>query len=144
MNNVELIGNIIDKLKQLKEENSPEYIELYDLVLNRLTNFTELEAEQNNILLDLWDKGLVPTRLMCERLDLDYNKEVERMFLEVTKELADTSDQYLKACETIAKMHNAAMGETIGPKRGVVEDIEDLKAERDRLAKELEEIKGKS
>jgi hypothetical protein len=41
-------------------------------------------------------------------------------------------------------MHNAAMGETIGPKRGVVEDIEDLKAERDRLAKELEEIKGKS
>lgn len=36
-------------------------------------------------------------------------------------------------CQTLAKMHAAAVGYVGGPNRGVVEDIEDLKAEHDRL-----------
>lgn len=39
---------------------------------------------------------------------------------------------YLQACQTIALMHEAAMGKKgFGPKRGVVEDVEDLRKERD-------------
>lgn len=38
-----------------------------------------------------------------------------------------------KACELVAKMHAAAMGRICGPARGVVEDVEDLRKERDAL-----------
>lgn len=34
---------------------------------------------------------------------------------------------YESACQTIAKMHEAAVGEVTGPKRGVIEDVEDLR-----------------
>jgi hypothetical protein len=36
---------------------------------------------------------------------------------------------YEGACQTIARMHEAAMGEVCGPNRGVVEDVADLRAE---------------
>ena len=42
------------------------------------------------------------------------------------------------ASTIIAEMHYAAMGEVIGPKRGVVEDIADLKAECDALRHALD------
>jgi hypothetical protein len=41
---------------------------------------------------------------------------------------------YEQACRTIAAMHEAAVGEIRGPRRGVVEDVADLRDERDRLA----------
>ena len=44
---------------------------------------------------------------------------------------------YLGACQTIAAMHAAAVGGVQGPKRGVVEDVEDLRAERDQLAEKI-------
>lgn len=36
-------------------------------------------------------------------------------------------------CKLVAEMHAAAVGYVGGPNRGVVEDVADLKAERDRL-----------
>lgn len=46
--------------------------------------------------------------------------------------------EYEEACATIAKMHGAAVGKYgDGPKRGVVEDVEDLRAERDALAAQV-------
>lgn len=53
--------------------------------------------------------------------------EIER----IEAELEHTKEDYLNACATIANMHCAAVGEVTGPKRGVVEDIEDLRLERD-------------
>ncbi len=42
---------------------------------------------------------------------------------------------HLSACELIAEMHGAAVGEFgDAPKRGVLEDVQDLRADRDRLA----------
>ena len=39
---------------------------------------------------------------------------------------------YHGACKTIAAMHGAATGEPgSGPRRGIVEDVEDLRTERD-------------
>ena len=55
--------------------------------------------------------------------------EIER----IEDELEHTKADYLNACETIANMHCAAVGEVTGPKRGVVDDIEDLRLERDAI-----------
>ncbi|MBE4783942.1 hypothetical protein [Streptomyces caniscabiei] len=40
---------------------------------------------------------------------------------------------YLSACATIAAMHKAAVGEVRGPARGVVEDVEDVRAGIERV-----------
>lgn len=45
-----------------------------------------------------------------------------------SRELAAVREAHQGACETIAQMHKAAVGETRGPIRGVVEDVEDLRA----------------
>jgi vacuolar-type H+-ATPase subunit I/STV1 len=50
-------------------------------------------------------------------------------------------EDYQRACRTVASMHLAAMGEVVGPNRGVVEDIADLKAERDRLQSECDRLR---
>jgi len=44
---------------------------------------------------------------------------------------------YIAACELVAKMHAAAIGEVRGPIRGVVEDVEDLRARYLRLSEVL-------
>lgn len=47
-------------------------------------------------------------------------------------ELQETADNlkhdYMRACQTLAHMHAAAVGEVRGPDRGVVEDVADLRA----------------
>lgn len=56
----------------------------------------------------------------------------------VTAELDAAQERYMKACGLVAQMHMAAMGQTIGPKRGVVEDVADVRAERDALRADAE------
>lgn len=48
---------------------------------------------------------------------------------------------YEGACKMIADMHSAAMGEVTGPRRGVVEDVADLRAEVEKLRDVLREIR---
>ena len=50
----------------------------------------------------------------------------------------DNLKAYIGACVTVAQMHAAAMGEVCGPKRGVVEDIADLRTERDEWKRRAE------
>jgi hypothetical protein len=45
---------------------------------------------------------------------------------------------YDTAAETVALMHAAAVGEVRGPRRGVVEDVEDLRASRDEMRRALD------
>ena len=47
-------------------------------------------------------------------------------------------ENYEKACHTVALMHATAVGEVTTPKRGVVEDEEDLRLENARLKVELQ------
>src|SRR5690606_13162555 len=53
------------------------------------------------------------------------------------RELKEKTTDYERACQTIALMHDAATEKGQGPIRGVVEDIEDLRKERDQLRGEL-------
>ncbi|MER5213677.1 hypothetical protein ABT063_24675 [Streptomyces sp. NPDC002838] len=46
---------------------------------------------------------------------------------ELYYELAEMRGSYERACQTIAAMHKAAVGEIRGPIRGVVEDVEDVR-----------------
>lgn len=50
---------------------------------------------------------------------------------------------YNRACQTVALMHAAAVGEVRGPTRGVVEDVEDLRARLARVTKALRPLKEK-
>lgn len=43
------------------------------------------------------------------------------------QELRWSRKDYQGACNTIAAMHHAAVGEIVGPNRGVVEDVADLR-----------------
>lgn len=58
----------------------------------------------------------------------------------LTDRIAELDTGYGKACKLVADMHLAAVGEVKGPNRGVVEDIADLRAERDELAAQLEAV----
>ena len=49
---------------------------------------------------------------------------------------------YENACKTIAEMHMAAVGEITGPKRGVVEDVVDLRREKIDLESKLCGMRG--
>lgn len=46
---------------------------------------------------------------------------------ELEKEVELIKKDYLGACKTIAEMHEAAVGKVTGPKRGVVEDVADVR-----------------
>ena len=43
------------------------------------------------------------------------------------QQLAEYKGSYENACNLVARMHAAAVGEVTGPRRGVVEDVEDLR-----------------
>jgi hypothetical protein len=60
----------------------------------------------------------------------------------VTEQRDTTRKLYDVACETAAKMHAAAVGEIKGPHIDPVQDILDLRRERDRLAEALKRIAG--
>lgn len=47
----------------------------------------------------------------------------------LTEELSEAKDNYNNACQTIAAMHEAALGERTGPIRGVVEDVADVRTQ---------------
>lgn len=49
-------------------------------------------------------------------------------------------EQHDEACHTIIRMHAAAVGEVRGPTRGVVEDVEDLRARCDQLTATLDAV----
>ena len=59
----------------------------------------------------------------------------------VSAENAALKDDYQNACYLVAKMHEAAMGEIRGPIRGPVEDIEDLRADKNILDTENNALK---
>ena len=54
--------------------------------------------------------------------------------------VAELADSYDSACRNVAALHAAAVGEVRGPIRGVVEDVEDLRKERDELAVIVERL----
>ena len=52
------------------------------------------------------------------------------------------SEDYSRACQTVANMHAAAIGRIEGPHRGIVEDVEDLRADLRACAEALENLTG--
>ena len=72
-----------------------------------------------------------------ETLDIlrSKNKQLER-------ERDQLKEDYQRTCHLVAQMHMAAMNGVIGPKRGVIEDIADLREERDTLAAQNEALRS--
>ena len=61
----------------------------------------------------------------------DYTHSLEKKCARLVRENDQLREDHGHACEMIAKIHEAAMGEVCGPVRGVIEDVEDLRADRD-------------
>jgi hypothetical protein len=40
------------------------------------------ETQKNQMFLQMWDKGIISTQFVCERMDIDYDTETERIRLE--------------------------------------------------------------
>jgi hypothetical protein len=53
--------------------------------------------------------------------------ESERRISNLEFELRNERAGHISACRTVAAMHEAALGEVTGPKRGVVEDVADVR-----------------
>lgn len=85
------------------------------------------------------DAGIVRTHPhLWEPLTVDYPGPASADDRTVAELRAD----YEGACQTIAAMMAAAIGEGRGPIRGVVEDIADLRFERDALLRRIEETEA--
>lgn len=77
---------------------------------------------------------------ICQRNGLQLTKgprltrDVAEAMLRMEGEIEEQKGNYLRCCQLVAEMHAAATGEPgNGPKRGVVEDVEDLRAEWDSV-----------
>lgn len=57
-------------------------------------------------------------------------------------ELQERTEDYHRACSTIAAMHAAAVGEITGPRRGAVEDVEDVRTRADAAERRVEAVKA--
>ena len=92
---------------------------------------------------DIADVGLIAVcrKLIAEISELEaspLSEEALDILRSKNKQLEAERDQlkedYQRTCHLVAQMHMAAMNGVIGPKRGVIEDIADLREERDQLA----------
>lgn len=73
-----------------------------------------------------------------------YSAEQMRAIIErLTAERDEAQGNYLRACGTVADMHAAAVGEFgTGPRRGVVEDVQDLRAERNAALEDARRLRA--
>lgn len=72
----------------------------------------------------------------------DWRRERDKHMRESSEwqhKVGELQHAYEQACKTIADMHAAAIGEAAAPRRGVVEDVEDLRRERDRWRRAAEQ-----
>jgi uncharacterized coiled-coil DUF342 family protein len=77
--------------------------------------------------------------------DADFETKIEGCMVlrdveykELTAKLAAAEKERAEVQKLVAAMHAAAMGEVRGPKRGVVEDVADLRKERDEAREDLQ------
>lgn len=104
------------------------------------------EVERLNIVIDKQESDFRKLRSdnwvhFLKINELQKDLEQSKSFAEKLAEVEHYKLDYERACQTVAEMHKAALGEIRGPKRGVVEDIIDLKAAAEKLAEALKRIK---
>ena len=68
----------------------------------------------------------------------DNERALTAQVAELTADLRDMRDYYMRACKVVSDMHMAATGGVVGPVLGVIEDVAALRAERDSLKADAE------
>ena len=96
----------------------------------------------------LSDEFFLPSTIASDAEAEKYKPLVDKL-KQLEQERDQLNEDYQRTCHLVAQMHMAAMNGVIGLKRGVIEDIADLREERDTLAaqneallKELEAYRG--
>jgi hypothetical protein len=72
--------------------------------------------------------------------NLERAEKAEKRCASLEQERDQTKLDHVHACQTIAQMHAVAVGEVTGPKRGVVEDVADLRARCQHLEQAVRDI----
>ena len=70
--------------------------------------------------------------LLCADL-LAENEKLSNLWSAMKAERDQLREDYQQSCNLVANMHEAAVGYIGGPKQGVVEDVLNLRNERDQL-----------
>ena len=73
-------------------------------------------------------------------VEADFARQLERELAAARAEVDEAKRNYLNACEAVAEIHAAAMGEVCGPRLGVVKDVAGLRAEVEGLKQCLTDI----
>ncbi len=101
--------------------------------LNRATLTEQAEAETQRA----ENKRLRTAVQRISDVDGGFKECLDKELMKERAEVERLREDHGQACELVARMHAAAIGEVSGPRRGVVEDVEDLKAEVERLRESL-------
>lgn len=136
------------QLKQIMNTDTPRTDKKYESICESWSNSVSDFPEMTEFARQL-ERELTAARAEIERLDVagihSCHKDCQRPNCVLRRELKAVTEQrdttrklYDVACETAAKMHAAAVGEIKGPHIDPVQDILDLRRERDRLAEALE------
>lgn len=84
-------------------------------------------------------------RALLSEVNEDYQADVDTVVVRIAEleaENARLREDHAGACETVAKMHEAAVGKVTGPRRGVIEDVADVRAALRQCGKALERMMG--
>lgn len=124
-----------DKLAiNFAKENNYRFESTFEDHINSFkTGWDAARANENKIILKPETGG---TYTVHGKITTTAEAERDQLRAEVERFKAD----YERACQTVAEMHAAAVGAIQGPKRGVVEDVADLKAQCEKLAEALENL----
>ena len=137
-----------DECNILKRDPDTETIDRLFLELSQFTGATtgrelkwrdrvrELERQLDEAN-TLTRAGVEHLREKLRLMQSDYDWTLQKLN-EARAEAVRSRGDCEGACKTVAEMHAAAMGKICGPARGVVEDVEDLRKERDALKAEYD------
>ena len=108
---VELEDKIVEQAKELEQKD-----EVICGMREAILAAIELHGDQIGRMVECEPCRILGQALPFPAPPCPHKEEVERL-----------KTDYTGACQTIAEMHAAAVGEITGPKRGVVEDVIDLR-----------------
>ena len=80
---------------------------------------------------------------LCNVVDIAFARELERELAASKAEGERLKEQYEFAAESVARMHEAAIGEIRGPIISVIEDIKAVRERAEKAEAEVEELATK-
>ncbi len=129
---IEIIDTMLAEVERLGDESERLRVQLAGCGVAAICNTRESMAQQLCRKGDYGYSASYQDVIDCVTREIDLRDKLAVAEVEVERQ----KEEYQSACKTIAEMHRAAVGEIVGPKRGVVEDVYDAIQQAHRAATE--------